>query len=661
MSKIEIPTSAERTVSIGFRADSAEADRFKGVSISSNAAIERFWGREILVHDADAINMERAGADGLPMLVNHDMDRLIGRIRNVRLDGDRLRGDLVFDESDPEALRWRAKMEEGIAKDFSVRYTIDAWERIQNESGADDFIITRWSPLEGSAVSVPADPSVGIGRQIDTQEGETMTQGNENDQAGGRFEQFRDAVAYGKRQGETKGEEQALERVRAIDELFANPRYSDERFQTLRSTLIQSGASLVEAQRQLLNELNAGDPGPVAGAPQSDKREYVHASPGADNMEKWSEGVESALMFRCGLDKSEETKREMGENPFAGLRLLEIGRDYLRQIGVNAGSLVPQRAALMALQRSGIIAHGTSDFTNVLANVAEKSLTLGYTKAPETWRPFCRVTQLSDFKQAKLVNLTSFTALAVVAENAEYTEGTYGEVGENIQLATYGKIFGLSRQAIVNDDVNAFSMVPRGMGAAAARVVGNLVYNTILLGNPTLDQDSTDLFHADHGNYVAAGSGAAPSVTTLDTAIAAMGVQKDPDDRETLNIRPAFLIVPKALEGTARVLTSSMSVQSIAPGVTSGTTVTDADNRFADLTVISEARIDNSDAAKWFLSADPNEGVIDTINVAFLDGMEEPYMEQENGFSSDGVRWKVRLDAAAEPVAYQGLYHNDGD
>lgn len=665
MSK-KIPASAERSISLESRA--GETEPFKGVSLSSNAAIERWWGREILVHDSAAINMERAGDQGLPFLVNHNVDMLIGRIKNVRLDGDKLRGDLMFDEADPDALRWREKLESGIARDFSIRYSIDEWTAVRSDgSEEEDLLVTRWTPLEASAVSVPADASVGIGRQFDnTNEGETMTGDNNTGQnagtngGAGSVASYGDAVEFGKRQGHADGAAEQLQRVRQIDELFSHPNYQAPRFVTLRTTCIQGDYTLEQAQRELLRELNREPAEPVAPPPATDKREYLHASPGADNMDKWRAGVEQAMIYRCGLDRSPEIRAAMGENPFSGLRLIEISRDYLRQIGVNAGSLHPMKAALMSLQRSGVISHSTSDFTSVLANVAEKALTMGYQKAPETWRPWCMVKSLSDFKQAKLVNMTAFTSLAVVAENGEFTEGQYGDVGENIQLATYGKLFNLSRQAIINDDTDAFGQVPRGMGAAAARTIGTLVYN-VLLTNPTLDQDSTELFHADHGNYVAAGSGAAPSVTTLDAAYTAMGIQKDPDDRETLNIRPKYLIVPKALEGTSRVLTSAISVQSIAPGATSGTTVTDADNRFADLEVISEARIDGNDAAKWFLSADPNEGVIDTVAVGFLDGMEEPYMEQQEGFTTDGVRFKVRIDAAAEPVAYQGLYHNDGN
>lgn len=659
---MKIPNNAERIISVESNAGESRQS-FEGVSISSSSAVQRWWGREILVHDEAAINMERAGAAGLPFLVNHDTDRLIGRINNVRLDGDKLRGDLAFDAEDPEASRWKNKLESGIARDFSIRYSIDEFKEVR-ESGVEEILITRWTPIEASCVSCPADVSVGIGRNIDAnKEDRAMTDDRNAGDAGPDgvdVVKYREAVAYGESQGEKKTVVRERARQASIDEMFAHPRYAGDAFSALRRTLIQSGATVEQSARQLLEEINRGDPGPMAPAKPSDERQYVQAQPGADSMDKWMEGVDEALTYRFKLDTSAEAKRAIADNPFSGLRLLEIGRDYLRQIGVAAGGLGASEAALMSLQRSGVISHATSDFTSVLANIATKALTLGYSKAPETWRPFCRVVSLPDYKQAKMVNMTAFTSLAEVAENGEYTEGTIGDVGENMQMVTYGKLFGISRQAILNDDADAFSQIPRAMGAAAARVVGNLVYNTILLGNPTLGQDSAALFVAGHGNYVAGGSGAAPSVTTLNAALTAMGIQTDPSGLETLNIRPKYLIVSKALEGTALVLTSAMAMND-SPGATSGTPVWNADNRFANIEVISDARIDASDSLKWFMAADPNEGVIDTINVAFLDGREEPYMEQQEGFTMDGVRYKVRLEATAAPIAYQGLYHNDGN
>ncbi len=100
----------------------------------------------------------------------------------------------------------------------------------------------------------------------------------------------------------------------------------------------------------------------------------------------------------------------------------------------------------------------------------------------------------------------------------EDTTATINDRGETIQLATYGSIFSISRHAIINDDMGAFTRIPQRMGRAAHRTVGNLVY-AILNDNPTM-KDGKALFHADHSNLMTTGS--ALSVANIDAARAKM-------------------------------------------------------------------------------------------------------------------------------------------
>ena len=138
-----------------------------------------------------------------------------------------------------------------------------------------------------------------------------------------------------------------------------------------------------------------------------------------------------------------------------------------------------------------------------------------------------------------------------IPESGEYKHGTIGERAESIKLATYGKMFSITRQAIINDDLSAFTEIPRKMGRAAARTVGDLVF-AIINGNPNM-ADGTALFHANHKNL--AGSGGAPSAATVGAGRTKMRTQKD--GAATLNISPTFFLVPAALEDTARVLMAS--------------------------------------------------------------------------------------------------------
>ena len=192
------------------------------------------------------------------------------------------------------------------------------------------------------------------------------------------------------------------------------------------------------------------------------------------------------------------------------------------------------------------------------------------------------------------------------------------------------------------------------MGRAAARKVGDLAYDVLINGTTnTLNQDSTVLFHADHGNLIPDGSGAAPSVATVEAARTAMATQTDPSGAAILNVRPAYLLCPYALEGTARTIANG----EYDPDATAGTLTPNTVR--GTFMVISDARLDNADAAAWYMAASPM--MIDTVEVAFLDGQRDPYLESQGGWDVDGVEYKVRIDAVAAPLDFRGLYKNDGN
>jgi phage major head subunit gpT-like protein len=88
-------------------------------------------------------------------------------------------------------------------------------------------------------------------------------------------------------------------------------------------------------------------------------------------------------------------------------------------------------------------------------------------------------------------------------QRAEYKYVTTSDNGVPIALATYGNIFSVTRQAIINDDLSQLSTIPQAMGRAAARTVGNLVYLQ-LTANASFT-DGKALFHADHNNLISKG------------------------------------------------------------------------------------------------------------------------------------------------------------
>ena len=135
------------------------------VSLSSEEPIDRWWGREILSHDSSAVNLDRA-KDGLPLLSNHNDYQLpIGRLRNVRTQGGKLKARLKFSKTQP-GRDAKTLVDEG-HREMSIGYSIDEYEVTPGKADEPSvYRATKWTPLEGSLVSVPADHTIGVGRSL---------------------------------------------------------------------------------------------------------------------------------------------------------------------------------------------------------------------------------------------------------------------------------------------------------------------------------------------------------------------------------------------------------------------------------------------------------------------------------------------------------------
>jgi hypothetical protein len=372
----------------------------------------------------------------------------------------------------------------------------------------------------------------------------------------------------------------------------------------------------------------------------------------ADGADKFAMGVTKSIIARVSMFNTKGKPDAEGErNEFSGYSMRELARMSLEVRGIR--NLPHDPMAMIAMAMAPVVmAAGqlsTSDFVNVLANVANKAMLKGYEEAAETFDVWTGKGTLTDFKIAKRVDLGLFPSLSLVDEGAEYSYASMSDRGVNLVLATYGKIFSITRQAIINDDLGAFTKVPAKMGTAAKRTIGNLVY-AILTSNPTAP-DGTALFHANHAN-LGAGVGSALSATSLDAGRTAMGRQTDPDNiKQGLNISPAFLLLPKTLEGSGKQIINSQS----EPGQNNSTVA----NRVAGMaTPVAESRLDVSSTTAWFLAADP--ATTDTIEVDYLNGVETPTLEQRDGWGVDGVEMKVRQDAGVTLLDHRGLYKGVG-
>ncbi|MBZ3683715.1 Clp protease ClpP [Providencia rettgeri] len=347
----------------------------------------------------------------------------------------------------------------------------------------------------------------------------------------------------------------------------------------------------------------------------------------ANNGNIVGDSVRASLMARAGYDETQ------ADNPYNCMTLRELARMSLADRGVGVASYNPMQMIAMAFT------HTTSDFGNILLDVANKSILQGWNEAEETFDLWTKKGQLSDFKTATRVGMGGFNSLRTVREGAEYKYVTTSDKKETIALATYGELFSISRQAIINDDMSMLTDIPMKLGRAAKATIGDLVY-VILTKNEKMRSDNKPLFSADHGNTIKGGM----DVDTIGNGRTAMRKQKEGE--RTLNIRPAFMLVPTALEIAAIQVVGSGSVK----GADVNANIINPIRNIAE--IITEPRLDINSDTTWYMTSAKGT---DTIEVAYLNGVDTPYIDQQESFTSDGVTTKVRIDAGVAPVDYRGL------
>ena len=352
------------------------------------------------------------------------------------------------------------------------------------------------------------------------------------------------------------------------------------------------------------------------------------ATPYAGNGNIVGDSVKQSLLARAGLIKD---KADIKDNAYSAMTLREMARASLvdRGIGVSGNN---------AMSMIGLaFTHSSSDFGQILIDVAHKSLLKGWETATENFDQFTSRGTLTDFRPANRVGLGDFGYLPEVGEGEEYTYGTIGDEGARVALATYGQLFSITRQTIINDDMHILTKIPEKMGQAARATIAKLVF-AILTGN-AIAQDGKALFDASHKNTL---TGAALDVTNIDKAIQLMNGFVN-SRGEPLAIEPEFMLVPTSLHTRAKQVLGSASVE--GADVNSGII-----NPIRDVVpALKSARLQIADPKSWYLI---NK---EAIEVSYLDGIDTPYMEQQNGFTVDGVATKVRIDAGVNVIDYRGV------
>lgn len=161
----------KRNLTIDLRALDEEK-RTVELSFSSEEPYQRWFGSEVLSHEQNAVDLSRLNDIGV-VLYNHNRDKVIGRIDNAWVKDNRAYASVTFDDDDESEIIY-SKVKSGTLRAVSVGYRVDSWEEVSAGKKSSDgrhlgpcSVALKWQPYEISIVSVPADSTVGVGRELE--------------------------------------------------------------------------------------------------------------------------------------------------------------------------------------------------------------------------------------------------------------------------------------------------------------------------------------------------------------------------------------------------------------------------------------------------------------------------------------------------------------
>jgi hypothetical protein len=353
--------------------------------------------------------------------------------------------------------------------------------------------------------------------------------------------------------------------------------------------------------------------------------------------------LQGILFCRAGFENIGEkvlgARTMEAANQYRTLSLVDFARLALtaagRQVPINRNEMI--RAAF-----------STNTMTEALGGSMDKLLGFAFLEASATWRSFTMKKDLSNFREHSVISPQHRGQLEQLGKDGEIKHGFLGDDSTTLQLATYAKMIGVTRQDIVNDDLGVFSDIFRVFAIQAARKVNDLVWAVIMA-------NAGSHFHADNNNLLT-GATSALDLDSLALAVQYMRKQRDADNND-LDIRPKVLAVPPELEVTARSILSSIEVSRVTnDNDPTGNALKDIAALEVEPRLSNTAKVDgrgnaafpNASTTAWFLFSGQENA---PVYYGTLDGQETPVVEffglTEGDTHRLGVQWRVYIDAGA--------------
>lgn len=605
---------------------------------ATETPVATWYGSEILL--VSPASIEAARLDGLPVLDSHDRSSVLnhlGRVVEWKIVARELlvKIELAEGERGQHALDL---VKSGMLHKVSIGYRIHEYQEADARDGSALLTATLWEPYEVSLVSVPADPNATIRSEGKMAKAVSKTRRAAGNPVRSQVQEIDDHLDEGSEELETRSGDGARNArfQRQLDDLIE----SGVRCGLKRDDLEEEmeGVRSIEKAREVMLDLMVARQNQTRTDPARSRER------GQDGQA--DERMIDALAIRMGAKPADM------DNPLRSMSLVQIGRQALEARGVATRGLDDQAVADIMVGRSGQrwgeasrAMHTVSDFPLLLQGAGQRALLDRYGPMSSPLKMLSVRRDARDFRTQTFIRPGEAPKLEKVAESGEITRGTLDEDGRGMKLDTYAKMFALSRQAVINDDLGAFSDMIAAFAQSSATTEGDLLFALLSANNfagVTLS-DNIAFFHADHGNRASAGAGI--SEASVSAAREAMRLQKNVNKTGTAGVVPAVLLVGPKKETEAEKFVASINAATTA-----------AVNPFAGkLRVEVENRYEGNG---WWLFADPQQRP--ALMHGYLQGSDGPIIETQQGWGVLGTEFRCVLDFGCAVMDFRAAYFNPG-
>ena len=591
----------------------------------------------------------------IPILRNHDPNREIGHTERITIDGNavNIEGKLSFDNADVTDIvktnkagkRWQVSVGSGSVP-ASMQQFVSEGEKvtINGQVQTGPLIIVRTPIREVSFVPAGADLHNSVTIHASTLQGENIMK---------TFEEWAQEMGFDLSTIDDSNKA-ALQKIYeaevAAEPVEANATGDDK-----------DKPEEKPVQASAMRRSNLGTAS-VGASPR------VGAIPVIEASLLMSGGVSDTEIEKLGYDHRTIDQAVSRENRGMGLQSLFhacIAAAGMHYPGGRADNGLIETAfeASKRLRQRGVHASGMSagsfstiNLPGILSNVANKTLLNAYRRIESAALQISHIATASDFKEMSHYQFEVGGSLQVVHQVGELEHVTLKETEYKNRIQTRGAIVALTRQMIVNDDLEAFLRIPQEFGRKAAQTLEYVTFTTLL-------KNLNILFTTDNGNSTTKKL----SISGLDVASKIFGEQKDKSGSFTL-IQPSLLLVPPALAAVAKALNTSTTVNETTPTGKPSPVDNPWTGSFkpvvspfmgGSFTFDVDGENYTGDDNQWILLADPLDLAI--LQIAFLNGQRNPIIESgEMDFNTLGMAWRCYFDFGVGLLDPRAGVYSDG-